>query len=143
MSERPASEVVEAEGHLVDSQLLNLIFDKVIERGGSFEVQKFEIGRTNEDFSHLQLKVTAGTDLALQRLVQELMPLGCHPVRELDAHLRQADKDGCAPDDFYSSTNQQTSIRSASRWVEVEQQRMDAVIVLESGRAVCRKLREI
>src|SRR5689334_6822804 len=115
-SDRPASEVVEAEGHLVDSQLLNLIFDKVIERGGSFEVLEFEIGRTNEDFSHLKLKVTAASDPVLQRVIQELMPLGCHPVRQLDACLRPADKDGCAPEDFYSTTNQQTSIRSDARW---------------------------
>src|SRR4051794_32415660 len=108
MSPRSATEVVEAEGHLIDSQLLNSIFDKVIERGGSFEVLSFHIGRTNEDFSQLKLKVTAPDAGALERLVQELMPLGCHPVRERDADLRVADKDGCAPEGFYSTTNQQT-----------------------------------
>src|SRR5882672_8247347 len=118
MSNRPVTEVVEAEGHLIDSQLLNMIFDKVIERAGSFEVLHFDIGRTNEDFSHLQLKVTARNETALQRLVQELMPLGCHPVRERDADVRPADKAGCAPEDFYSTTNQQTSVRRASRWIE-------------------------
>ena len=96
-----ASAVVEAEGHLIDSQLLNLIFDKVIERGGAFEVQHFSIGRTNDEFSHLRLKVTAAEHGLLQRLLQELMPLGCHPVGERDALLRVADKDGCAPEDFY------------------------------------------
>ena len=34
----PVSEVVEAEGHLIDSQLLNLIFDTVIKGNASFEV---------------------------------------------------------------------------------------------------------
>jgi lysine-ketoglutarate reductase/saccharopine dehydrogenase-like protein (TIGR00300 family) len=140
---RPASEVVEAEGHLIDSQLLNMIFDKVIERGGSFEVQHFDIGRTNEDFSHIRLKITAVSPEALQRLVEELMPLGCHALREGDADVRPADKDGCAPDAFYSSTNQQTSVRHEGRWLEVERQRMDAVIVIDGDRAVCRKLREV
>ena len=137
------SQVVEAEGHLIDSQLLNLIFDKVIERGGSFEVLHFDIGRTNEDFSHLTLQVTAANETALQRLVEELMPLGCHPVGDRDADVRPADKDGCAPEDFYSTTNQQTSVRLGGRWLEVERQRMDAVIVIEGARAVCRKLREV
>lgn len=140
---RPASEVVEAEGHLIDSQLLNLIFDKVIERGGSFEVQHFDIGRTNEDFSRIKLKVTAANEPALQRLVQDLMPLGCHPVRVRDADVRPADKDGCAPEDFYSSTNQQTSIRHKGHWLDVDRQRMDAVIVVDGERAMCRKLREV
>ena len=61
MSREPEfSEIVEAEGHLIDSQLLNSIFDKVIERGAKFEVLEFDIGRTNEEFSHLKLNVTAG-----------------------------------------------------------------------------------
>jgi lysine-ketoglutarate reductase/saccharopine dehydrogenase-like protein (TIGR00300 family) len=143
MSPRSVTEVVEAAGHLIDSQLLNLIFDKVIERGGSFEVQRFDIGRTNEDFSHITLKVTAPDAGALERLVQELMPLGCHPVRERDADLRVADKDGCAPDGFYSTTNQQTAVRHDGQWIDVDRQRMDAVIVVDDGRATCRKLREV
>jgi len=143
MTNPSASEVVHAEGHLIDSQLLNHIFDKVIERGGSFEVLHFDIGRTNNDFSHLKLKVTAADEPALQRLVQELMPLGCHPIRERDAELRAADKDGCAPEEFYSTTNQQTAIRHQGRWVDVGRQRMDAVIVVEGERAECRKLREV
>ena len=72
------SEVVEAEGHLVDSQLLTLIFDKVIERGGRFDVLEFKLGRTNEDFSHLKLKVTASDDETLRHLLEDLIPLGCH-----------------------------------------------------------------
>jgi hypothetical protein len=140
MTEKPASEVVEAEGHLIDSQLLNLIFDKVIERGGSFEVQHFDIGRTNVDMSHLRLQVTAANPAALQRLIEELMPLGCHPMRERDADVEPADKDGCAPVAFYSTTNQQTSVRYRGRWIDVDEQRMDAVIVIDDGRAVCRKL---
>ncbi len=145
----PASEVLEAEGHLVDSQILNRIFDKVIEHGGSFDVQRFEIGRTNEDFSHLTIKVTAPGDTQLQNLVEELLPLGCHPVRTHDAIVRPAPKDRCAPPDFYSTTNYRTHVRIApagggkSRWIEVEDQRMDAVIVLEGERAVCRKLRSV
>ena len=47
-AERP-TEVVEAEGHLIDSQLLNVIFDTVIKWDASFEVLQFRIGRTNEE----------------------------------------------------------------------------------------------
>ena len=135
--------IVEAEGHLIDSQLLNAIFDKVIERSGAFEVLHFDIGRTNDEVSHLKLKVTAPDPAALERLLQELMPLGCHPAGDRDALLRAADKDGCAPEDFYSSTNQQSAVRVDGRWVEVEGQRMDAAIVVADGRAVCRKLRDL
>jgi lysine-ketoglutarate reductase/saccharopine dehydrogenase-like protein (TIGR00300 family) len=135
--------VVEAEGHLIDSQILNTIFDTVIERGGQFEVLHFEIGRTNEEFSRLRLKVSAGTAELLQRLLEELMPLGCRAVEEQDAILRIADKDGSVPDDFYSTTNLRTEVRLKGRWVPVARQRMDAVIVVEDDTPGCRKLREV
>ena len=43
----PFQEVVEAEGHLIDSHLMENIFDKVVEYNGRFEVEQFRIGRTN------------------------------------------------------------------------------------------------
>ena len=137
------SAVVGAEGHLIDSNILNGIFDKVIERGGTFEVLSFTIGRTNEDFSRISLKVSAPAAASLQRLVEDLMQLGCHPVQERDALVRTADRDGVVPDDFYSTTNMRTHVRVGGDWVEVDRQRMDAVIVVEGPRAVCRKLREV
>ncbi len=54
-------EVVEAEGHLIDSHVMELIFDKVVEYNGRFEVEQFRIGRTNDEPSYLRLKVEAPT----------------------------------------------------------------------------------
>ena len=68
------SAVVGAEGHLIDSQILNAIFDKVIERGGAFEVLNFAIGRTNDEFSRISLKVSAPTGGAAPTLLEDLMP---------------------------------------------------------------------
>jgi lysine-ketoglutarate reductase/saccharopine dehydrogenase-like protein (TIGR00300 family) len=139
-----ASVIVAAEGHLVDSQLLKSIFDRVIERGGEFEVLHFELGRTNEDISRITLKVSAGDAAALAQLVEDLIPFGCHAVGEQDALVRPVDRDGCAPEDFYSTTNQRTQARVDGRWIEVDRQRMDAVIVIGPGpQAACRKLREL
>ena len=135
--------IVGAEGHLIDSNILNAIFDKVIERGGAFEVLNFAIGRTNDEFSRISLKVSAPTASGLQRLVEDLMQLGCNPVQEKDALVRLADRDGCVPDDFYSTTNMRTHVRIGGEWIDVERQRMDAVIALVDGRAICRKLREV
>jgi len=41
--------VVEAQGHLVDSHIMERIFDTVVEFGGRFDVEQFHIGRTNSD----------------------------------------------------------------------------------------------
>jgi arginine dihydrolase len=138
-----ASGVVEAEGHLIDSQILTAIFDVVIKFDSRFEVLDFHIGRTNEDFSRLKLKVTSPSEAILQNVLEELLALGCHPEAERDAVTRPADMQGCAPEDFYSTTNHHTHVRYGGRWLEVDDQRMDAVIVVEDGRATCRKLRDI
>jgi lysine-ketoglutarate reductase/saccharopine dehydrogenase-like protein (TIGR00300 family) len=144
MSDTPGyTAVVTAEGHLVDSRILTAIFDTVIERGGAFDVLHFDLGRTNDDFSRLTLRVSADGADSLARLVEELIPFGCQTVREQDVLIRTADRDGCVPDDFYVTTNQRTDVRVEGRWVPVERQRMDAVVVVEGDRAVCRKLREV
>lgn len=138
-----ASAIVAAEGHLIDSQLLTGIFDTVINRGGAFEVQSFAIGRTNDEFSRLTLKVSAPDQTALAALLEALIPLGCHAAAEQDALIRTADRAGCAPEDFYSTTNQRTQVRLEGRWTAVARQRMDAAIVIEADGPVCRKLRDL
>lgn len=137
------SAVVAAVGHLIDSQLLTAIFDTVINRGGAFEVQAFDIGRTNDEFSRLTLKVTTADAASLSSLVEALIPLGCHVAAEHDALIRSVDLDGCAPPDFHSTTNQRTGVRIGGRWIPVERQRMDAAIVVDGERAECRKLRDL
>jgi lysine-ketoglutarate reductase/saccharopine dehydrogenase-like protein (TIGR00300 family) len=137
------SEVVEAEGHLIDSQLLNVIFDTVIKGDSSFEVLQFAIGRTNDELSTLSMRITSPTDAALQLVLEELVSLGCRLAREDDVLVRVADRDGCVPDDFYSTTNHRTLVRHDGRWIEVDRQRMDAVVVLADEGAGCRKLRDV
>jgi lysine-ketoglutarate reductase/saccharopine dehydrogenase-like protein (TIGR00300 family) len=139
----PPSATVVAEGHLIDSQLLTGIFDVVIERGGAFEVLRFDIGRTNDEFSKLTLKVSAPDDGALSALLEALIPFGCHAATEHDALVRATDRDGSAPEDFYSTTNQRTQVRVGGRWIDVQRQRMDAAIVVLDRGAECRKLRDL
>jgi lysine-ketoglutarate reductase/saccharopine dehydrogenase-like protein (TIGR00300 family) len=138
-----ASDTIEAEGHLIDSGHLSAIFDKIIEYRAQYEILKFDIGRTNDDPSRIEMRISAPDAQQLDELLQQLTTWGCHPVRERDALLKPAEKNRCVPDDFYSTTNHRTHVRVAGRWREVEKQRMDAVIVTENGRPVCRKLRDV
>jgi lysine-ketoglutarate reductase/saccharopine dehydrogenase-like protein (TIGR00300 family) len=139
----PFQKVVEAEGHLIDSHIMEDIFDKVVKYHGRFEVEKFRIGRTNVEPSYLRLKVETPDDASLDRLLESLLELGCAPVDSSDASLREVERDKCAPEDFYSTTNHHTLVRYGHKWIEVEDQRMDAMIVVQDGRAVCRRLRDL
>ena len=137
------TELVEAEGHLIDSQLMTAMFDAVVRHDAAFDVVEFRIGRTNDEPSFVSMRVTATHAVALTDVLEELVALGCRVARVEDAFVVPADRDGCAPEDFYSTTNHQTSVRIDGQWVTVEQQRMDAAIAIAGGRAACRKLRDI
>jgi len=137
------AEILEAEGHLIDSNILNVIFDTVVQHDGEFEVLHFDIGRTNDAPSRLSLRVSARDPARLGTLVAALMPLGCRVARVADAVTQRVTQDGCAPDEFYSTTNHRTQVRIGGAWVEASRQRMDAAIVITDGAAVCRKLRDL
>jgi len=136
-------EVVEAQGHLIDSHIMEEIFDKVVEYNGRFEVEEFRIGRTNDDPTYLRLKVETPTAEEMDRLLSQLLGLGCSPVDSGDAQLKTVERDRCAPEDFYSTTNHRTLVKLGSQWVEAQNQRMDALIVVNGGVAVCRRLRDV
>ncbi len=57
--------------------------------------------------------------------------------------LKAAKKDKFVAEDFYSSTNYRTEICHDGRWIQVQNQRMDAMIVVQDGLAECKKLRDI
>jgi lysine-ketoglutarate reductase/saccharopine dehydrogenase-like protein (TIGR00300 family) len=139
----PLQEVVEAQGHLIDSHIMEQIFDTVVEFNGRFEVEQFRIGRTNGEPSYLRLRVEAPAPDSMEQLLSQLVGLGCSPLDASDADLRTVECDRCAPEDFYSTTNHQTSVRHRQKWLEVENQRMDAAIVVQHGKAICRRLRDI
>ncbi len=136
-------EVVEAEGHLIDSHLMERIFDTVVEFNGRFEVERFSIGRTNAEPSRLRLKIETAEAADMQQLLSQLLGLGCTPVDTGDATLETVHSACCAPEDFYSTTNHRTLVRHNGEWIEAQNQRMDAMIVVADGAAFCRRLRDL
>ncbi len=139
----PFEEVVEAQGHLIDSHVMEEIFDKVVESNGRFEVEQFRIGRTNGDASYLRLKVETAAREEMEHLLAQLLAIGCSPADKTDAALKPVDRDKCAPEDFYSTSNHHTFVRLNGEWIEVQNQRMDAMIVVRGKEAFCRRLRDL
>jgi len=137
------TETVEAEGHLIDSGNLQSILTTIVEHGAEYEILRLDVGRTNEAPSRLALKLIAATDESLLDLLAKLSVFGCYVKGTPPAALRVADMDGCAPEDFYSTTNHRTSVFIDGRWVVADHQRMDAAIVVNGTTATCRKLRDI
>ena len=122
---------------------MNAMFDTVVRNDAAFEVMEFRIGRTNDEPSFVAMRITAKSEPSLHGVLEELVALGCRLARAEDAHLIAADRDGCAPEDFYSTTNHRTFVRRDGQWLQVERQRMDGAIVLRDNRPRCTKLRDI
>ncbi len=139
----PVQEIVEAKGHLIDSHIMEKIFDAVVASSGRFEVERFKIGRTNDDPSHLRLKLEAPSAAQMQEMLAHLLGLGCVPVDASDAELARVERDRCAPENFYSTTNHRTEVRHKNRWLAVDDQRMDSLVVVAGDGAWCRRLRDI
>jgi lysine-ketoglutarate reductase/saccharopine dehydrogenase-like protein (TIGR00300 family) len=76
-------------------------------------------------------------------MIAQLLGLGCTPVDSGDAELAPVTRDCCAPEDFYSTTNHRTLVRHQGPWRPVENQRMDAMVVVSGERAFCRRLRDL
>ena len=130
----PASESVEVHGHLMDTGLLALVLDDVLGYGADYRIDRLDVGRNHDDESHARITVTAEDDEGLQRLLMRLQTHGVNQVDPGEAVLREADRDGVFPDDFYSTTNLETVVRIGPAWVPVEQPEMDCGLVVREGR---------
>ncbi len=137
------SETVEAEGHLIDSGDLQAILTTIVEHGAGYEILRLDVGRTNAERSRFAVRVSADSPGSLEHLLEKLSPFGCYVHGAPNAVTREADLDGAAPEDFYSTTNHRTDVRINGAWITVTHQRMDAAIIAIDGTAECRKLRDI
>src|SRR5947209_627208 len=130
-----ATELVDVEGHVIDSLILAKVLDVILEAGADYRVVESEIGRTNLDPSKFRLEVRADDDAALGRLLTALRVHGANRVSEADAVVAVATTDGVLPAGFHATTNLPTQVRLAGRWVDVENPEMDCgLTILPEGR---------
>jgi len=127
------SREVELEGHIIDSGTMGTAFSIVMDMGGSFTVEAFDIGRRKEEESSARLLVEADDAETLQSIVHELHQHGANPADPTDATLERAPDDRVVPQGFYSTTNHPTFVRYDDEWLPVERMEMDCAIVVETA----------
>ncbi|MBV9283765.1 MAG: TIGR00300 family protein [Acidimicrobiia bacterium] len=130
-----ATEVVEVEGHIIDSLILAKVLDAILDAGAEYRIVDVEIGRTSTDTSRARIEVQGAEDV-LATLITELQLHGANRVEDADARLEQCELDGVLPEGFYSTTNLATQVRLAGHWTDVENPEMDcAIVVRDDGPA--------
>ena len=140
--------VVEVQGDLLDTGLMNTLLDCITEGGGSFEIETFQAGLRHDQASLARVRVVAPSPERLGAILTRLVQMGARVAEEdRDARLEAVTQPGVAPRDFYSTTIYPTEVRVGSQWVRVAGQRMDAVVVVDglpdAPRASCRLLRDL
>ncbi len=141
------SRVIRMEGHLLDAGLINQALDLIVEGGGSFQVLSFNLGEQRQSTSSAEVKVTAPSHDVMETLMSQLIDLGALPPPQevCDINYEVVTQAGVAPDDFYVTTIYPTEVRVKCNWVKVQNQRMDAAIVVdeETMTAQCKLLRDL
>ena len=138
----------EVQGHLLDSGLMNRLFDAVTEGGGTFRVEQFVVGQRHDEPSSSSIRVTAPNAERLELIGNQLQSLGAKQASApVDARLEAVVQNGVAPQSFYSTTIYPTDVRVDGQWIRAERQRMDAVIVVDRSAATpavrCSLIREL
>lgn len=126
-------EVVELQGHIVDSLILPKVLDEILTRGGNYEIKEIKLGKRQVDPSHARLEVRADTAASLQDILDAIHAHGAVPVAPGDCQFELADMDGAFPERFYSTTNFRTQVRLHGEWIDVEDQEMDCGVILDSA----------
>jgi lysine-ketoglutarate reductase/saccharopine dehydrogenase-like protein (TIGR00300 family) len=129
------TEVVELEGHIVDSLLLAKVLDLIVESGADYRIEEFHLGRTNVDPSSTTIEISASDDAVLDSLLEQLQVHGVNRTTHGDATLVACDRDGVLPEGFYSTTNLATDVRVDGHWRPVDNPEMDCGIVVTDDTA--------
>ena len=124
---------VELEGHIIDSGTMETAFSIIMDMGGEFDVETFDIGRSKTETSYARLTVTADDEATLDAILHELHQNGANPADPDDAELAPAPRDQVVPPGFYSTTNHPTDVRVDGEWIPVEDPEMDCAVVVERG----------
>jgi lysine-ketoglutarate reductase/saccharopine dehydrogenase-like protein (TIGR00300 family) len=125
------SRTVELEGHIIDSGTMQRCFGIVMDLGGAFEIEQFDVGRHKDEESYCRMRVMADEESTLSSVLHELHQNGANLSDPVDAELEPAPADQVVPDGFYSTTNHPTHVRHDGEWIEVDDIEMDCAVVVE------------
>jgi lysine-ketoglutarate reductase/saccharopine dehydrogenase-like protein (TIGR00300 family) len=122
---------VELEGHIIDSGMMQRAFGVVMDMGGSFHVEQFDVGTRKDETTYCRMEVSADTEADLLSILHELHQNGANIADPVDAAMEPAPEDRVVPRDFYSTTNHPTEVRVDGEWLPVENVEMDCAIVVD------------
>src|SRR5438105_11804662 len=98
------SETLLLQGHIIDSLTFSKVLDRIMDHGGRFKIEEFQVGQRKNERSRALLQVESESQPKLDELLKELRNLGAEVLEKEDVELAHAPKDGVFPDGFYATT---------------------------------------
>lgn len=123
--------------------ILTKILDKIMNRGGEFEILDLNVGKKKRDSSHAKLRISGKNARHLEEILDDIHRDGATKINEEQVNLRKATKNMTLPENFYSTTNNKTWIFHKKQWLLVENQMMDKCIVVKKDTASCVPIRDV
>jgi lysine-ketoglutarate reductase/saccharopine dehydrogenase-like protein (TIGR00300 family) len=126
---------IELHGHVIDSLILPRVLNEIVDRGVEYEFEQFDVGKRNDEPSHVRIRLSSPDLPALEGLLDVLQRIGAQVPEEVDAHTEAASVDGAFPLKFYSTTNMRTQVRLNGVWAQVAGPEMDCGILISDASA--------
>ena len=110
---------------------------------GKFEVMKISVGKLKTDESYAKLRIIGKNNAHLNEIMTALHREGATTKTQKKCKTKAATKNMLFPDNFYSTTNNHTSIYHNNKWVNVDNMMMDKCIIVKGNKATCVPIREV
>jgi lysine-ketoglutarate reductase/saccharopine dehydrogenase-like protein (TIGR00300 family) len=101
----------------------------------AYVIEELETGHTVNEPTYARLRIESADASALEAVLDKLRMAGAEVVSDDDAVLEPAPGDGILPDQFYATTNFETEVRVAGRWMPVADPEMDCAVVVDANGA--------
>ncbi len=124
---------IELSGHIVDSYILPQVMDGIMDLGGNYVVEQFDLGRHKNEPSYCLMRIISTSAEALEETLRLVQRLGANILEDRDAEFEPAPRDGVFPLSFYSTTNLLTHVRLDQQWLPVGKTEMDCGIILRKN----------
>jgi lysine-ketoglutarate reductase/saccharopine dehydrogenase-like protein (TIGR00300 family) len=134
---------IEVRGHIIDSSILTKIFDQIMDQKGEFQVKEISIGKRKKDQSYARLEITGKDQKHLDIILKMVYREGAVSKSQKEITLKKSPKNYVMPDNFYSTTNNQTQIFYKGKWIQVKNTMMDKCIIVKGNNAFCIPVRDI
>jgi len=137
------SREIEVKGHLIDSLILTKIFDIIMDLKAEFQILEIKIGKRKKDTSYAKILVQAKNQKHLDEILEFVYREGATSLIQKEVKLKTVLKNMVMPENFYSTTNNQTQIFYKKSWWDVGNMMMDKCIVVNSRGANCVPIRDL